>query len=294
MAKMHAPVKIHFGTQQDPRTQFVYYGESPTVRYLRWFPYIQISLLVLLLGMVFLSYRTISKSEQSNILVGMTKEAAHQLGTPLSSMYGWISLLRDEPADEPFVRRIASELENDVSRLQGVAERFNKIGSEPDLKVCKLAPQIEQIINYVERRLPQFGRKIDIKSEVEPQLRAEINPELFQWALENILKNSINALKSTRSGALISFTVKQKRNQVQIDIKDTGRGIEKKYQKEIFKPGFSTKKRGWGLGLSLTKRIIEEYHSGKIFVKDSEIGKGTTLRIMLKAVGSTAAPEMES
>jgi signal transduction histidine kinase len=282
-AAKHAPVKIHFGTKKDQRTQFVYYGESPAVQYLRWFPYIQFSLLALVLGMAYVSYRTISKSEQSNILVGMTREAAHQLGTPLSSMYGWISLLREERPDDAFIQRTASELEDDVTRLQGVAERFNKIGSEPELEACDLHPFINTVMSYMKGRLPRFGRKVEIKHSIEPNVRAKINPELFEWALENVLKNAMNAIKSIRKGAYISIAVKRIENEIQIDIEDSGRGIEKKYHKEIFKPGYSTKNRGWGLGLSLTKRIIEEYHGGRIFVARSQVGRGTTIRIILQA-----------
>ncbi|HYW35564.1 MAG TPA: HAMP domain-containing sensor histidine kinase [Balneolaceae bacterium] len=288
LANEHTPIEIHFGTKKNPRTQYVYYGESPTVRYLRWFPYIQFSLLALVLGMAFVSYRTISKSEQSNILVGMTKEAAHQLGTPLSSMYGWISLLREERPDDAFLQHAVSELENDVTRLQGVADRFNKIGSEPDLQTQALGPYIEEVMDYMERRLPRFGRKVEIKRSMEQNVRAKINPELFEWALENILKNSMNAIKSRREGASIAITVKRIEDRVLIDIKDSGHGIEKKYHKEIFKPGYSTKNRGWGLGLSLTKRIIEDYHNGKVFVASSKIGKGTTIRIILRATASSS------
>jgi signal transduction histidine kinase len=282
-AEINAPLKIRFGTDENPQTQFVYYGESPTVQYLRYFPYIQFSLLALVLGMAFLSYRTISKSEQSNIWVGMTREAAHQLGTPLSSMYGWIGLLREERKDDVFAQRVASELENDVTRLRGVAERFNKIGSEPELESQNIAPQIDVVIDYMERRVPQLGKKVEIRRSIEPGVRAKINPELFQWGLENVIKNSMNAIKSTRKGAFVSVSLQRVENKLHIDIEDSGRGIEKKYHKEIFKPGYSTKKRGWGLGLSLTKRIIEEYHKGKIMVVSSEVGKGTTMRIILQA-----------
>jgi hypothetical protein len=287
-AAKHVPIKIHFGTEKNQRTQYVYYGESPAVRYLRWFPYIQFSLLALVLGMAYVSYRTISKSDQSNILVGMTREAAHQLGTPLSSMYGGISLLREERPDDSFIQRTASELEDDVTRLQGVAERFNKIGSEPELEACDLHPLIQVVMSYMKGRLPRFGRKVEIKHSIEPNVWAKINPELFEWALENVLKNAMNAIKSIRRGAYISIVVKRVEDEIQIDIEDSGRGIEKKYHKEIFKPGYSTKNRGWGLGLSLTKRIIEEYHGGKIFVARSQVGQGTTMRILLQAAPPAA------
>jgi signal transduction histidine kinase len=287
MEGWHSPIPIHFGSGQNRQTQYVYYGESATIRYLRWFPYIQFSLLALLLGLGFVSYCTIHRSEQSNILVGMTREAAHQLGTPLSSMYGWISLLKDERPGEPLIERATSELENDVKRLQGIADRFNKIGSEPDLQVCKLSPHIKEVMSYTKQRLPQFSRKIDINTTIEANVQAKINPELFEWALENVLKNSMNAINEGLHKAAISITVKQAEKQIQIDIQDSGYGIEKRHHKDIFKPGYSTKKRGWGLGLSLTKRIIEEYHNGKIFVARSEPRKGTTIRILLKPADLT-------
>ena len=282
-AAINPPFKIKFGLGEDVQTQYVYYGESPTVQYLRYYPYLQFGLLALVLGMAFLSFRTISKSEQSNIWVGMTKEAAHQLGTPLSSMYGWIGLLRDEYKEDDFIKKVADELENDVSRLRGVAERFNKIGSEPELESQNLAPHIEVVLNYMERRVPQLGKKVDVRRSLESNTYAKINPELFQWALENIIKNSMNAIKSKKKGAYVAVSMKRIENEVQIDIEDSGRGIEKKHQKEVFNPGYSTKKRGWGLGLSLTRRIIEEYHKGKIMVAASEVGRGTTMRIILKA-----------
>ena len=282
-AEINPPIEIELGPETGGLKQYVYYGESPTVQYLRYFPYIQLSLLALLLGVAFLSYRMINKSEQSNLMVGMTKEAAHQLGTPLSSMYGWIELLREERGEDPFVQRMAGELENEVTRLRGVAERFNKIGSEPELEEEQLLPHIEAVMDYMQRRLPQRGKNVEIKREIDTNATARINPELFEWALENILKNSMNAIKATKKGAYVSVKIHRVEDDWIIDIEDSGRGIEKKFHDEIFKPGYSTKKRGWGLGLSLTKRIIEDYHNGKIFVLQSEVGVGTTIRIVLKA-----------
>ncbi len=219
--------------------------------------------------------------------MGMTREAAHQLGTPLSSMYGWISLLKTEHIGEPLIERIASGLKNDVNRLEGIAERLNKIGAEPDLQVCKLSPHIDTVMSYMKQRLPQLNGKAEVKTTIEANVRAKINPELFEWALENILKNSINAINGNLQQASISVTVKHRKEQIQIDIRDSGSGIEKKHHRDIFKPGYSTKKKGWGLGLSLTKRIIEEYHNGKIFVAHSEPRKGTTIRILLKPADRT-------
>lgn len=287
-ASMHDPIEIKLGDEDYSQTQYVYYGESPTVRYLRYFPFIQLSLLALLLGIGYISYRAITKSERSNLWVGMTKEAAHQLGTPLSSLYGWVELLRDEK-DDDFTQRICNELENDITRLRDVAERFNKIGSEPELNIQKLKPILDQVVDYMEQRLPQLGKNVDVLRKMDSSIQARVNPDLFQWALENLIKNAMDAIKSTARKAYVSVKLHRKENEVYIDITDSGTGIEKKYQNEIFKPGYSTKNRGWGLGLSLTKRIIEEYHNGKLMVLHSELGKGTTMRIVLNAAESEAS-----
>ncbi|MGM0546735.1 MAG: sensor histidine kinase [Bacteroidota bacterium] len=279
---MHEPIKIELGDEEYSQTQYVYYGESPTVRYLRYFPYIQLSLLALLLGIGFISYRAIARSEQSNLWVGMTKEAAHQLGTPLSSLYGWVELLREEKEDD-FTQRICNELENDITRLRGVAERFNKIGSEPELSRQKLKPILEDVMDYMEQRLPQLGKNVDVLRSIDSGVHAKVNTDIFQWALENLIKNAMDAIKSSTTKSFVSVKLHQVENEVFIDITDSGVGIEKKYHGEVFKPGYSTKKRGWGLGLSLTKRIIEEYHNGKLYVHRSELGEGTTMRIILKA-----------
>lgn len=281
-ARMHDPITIKLGNEEYSQTQYVYYGESPTVRYLRYFPYIQLSLLALLLGIGYVSYRAITRSEQSNLWVGMTKEAAHQLGTPLSSLYGWVELLREEK-DDDFTQRICNELENDISRLRGVAERFNKIGSEPELSMQKLEPILNDVVDYMEQRLPKLGKNVDVIRQMDSGIQARVNSDLFQWAMENIIKNAMDAIKSTTTKAQVSVKLHRVEDEVLIDIKDSGVGIEKKYQNEIFKPGYSTKKRGWGLGLSLTKRIIEQYHNGKLDIHKSELGGGTTMRIVLKA-----------
>ncbi|HLR33267.1 MAG TPA: HAMP domain-containing sensor histidine kinase [Fodinibius sp.] len=279
-ASMNTPIEIRLGEEGYSQRQYVYYGESPTVRYLRYFPYIQLSLLALLLGIGWVSYRTISRSEQSNLWVGMTKEAAHQLGTPLSSLYGWVELLREEKKDD-FTRRICGELENDITRLRGVADRFNKIGSEPVLTNQRLEPMVREVINYMKQRLPQLGEHVDVLCRLDTGLHARVNADLFQWAMENLIKNAMDAIKSPTAEAQVAVNLYRVENEVFIDITDTGVGIEKKFQHEIFKPGYSTKKRGWGLGLSLTKRIIEGYHSGRLIIHESGIGSGTTMRIIL-------------
>lgn len=279
---MNPPIEFRVGSDNYSQTQYVYYGESPTVRMLRFFPYVQFTLLAVLLGIAYVSYRSITRAEQSNLWVGMTKEAAHQLGTPLSSMYGWLELLRDEKKGDEFTEKVCTELEKDVDRLEGVAERFNKIGSEPELQSKRIGPLLDQVIDYMEQRLPQLGKQVEVRRSLDRNLRAKVNTELFQWAVENLLKNAMDAIKSTNGTAYVEISTKRIEDELMIDIEDSGVGIEKSYHSEIFKPGYSTKKRGWGLGLSLTNRIIENYHKGKVFVLDSEEGRGTTIRVVLK------------
>jgi signal transduction histidine kinase len=278
---LNTPLEFKIGDEKRQLTQFVYYGESPTVQMLRYFPYIQILLLGLLLGIGYTTYRSITRSEQSNLWVGMAKEAAHQLGTPISSLYGWLQLLKDEYRYEETATNIANEIEKDIQRLRGVAERFGKIGSEPELKSTDIEPILEQVMIYMERRLPRLGKSIEVKKSLNAKAKVRTNPELLQWAVENLVKNAMDSLRDQKSDAYISITSKVQEGEVIIDIEDSGSGIEIQNIKNIFKPGFSTKKRGWGLGLSLTKRIIEEYHHGSVFVLRSELNEGTTMRVTL-------------
>lgn len=275
------PIKIVVGDENTRIAQFVYYGESPTVRILRFFPYVQILILSLLLGIGYTTYRTIKRTEQSNLWVGMAKEAAHQLGTPISSLYGWIHLFKEEYSEDAEARQLITEIENDVERLKRVAERFGKIGSSPELTVHSIEPILEEVVSYLEKRLPQLGKGVEVRKELQARSQVNINPELFQWAVENMVKNSMDALRKATSNPIILIKSYDTGDMLCIDIIDTGAGIDPKNAKNVFKPGFSTKKRGWGLGLSLTKRIIEEYHEGKVFVHQTEPGKGTTMRIQL-------------
>lgn len=278
---LHEPITIALQDRDRVLYQYVYYGESPMIQYLRFFPYVQFGILALLLGIGYTTYKSITRSEQSNLWVGMTKEAAHQLGTPLSSIYGWLQLLKDKNQNDDDTLSIAFEIENDVSRLKGIAERFNKIGSQPELKRLSLEPIIDDVMTYMERRLPKLGHKIEVKKTIQPDIKASLNPELFQWAIENLIKNSMDAIKEHGKDAYVFISARKEGQQIIIDIEDSGSGIDRKYVKEIFKPGFSTKKRGWGLGLSLTRRIIEDYHKGKVFVYSTEVNKGTVFRILL-------------
>lgn len=283
LAQVHEPILIEVGSKDSPETQSVYYGESNLVVTLRYYPYIQFSFILLLIGIGYTSYRSIVNSEQSNLWVGMTKEAAHQLGTPLSGMYGWIEILKDRisSSDESRIKEleILTELEQDVQRLSTIADRFNKIGSTPELRPTPLKEHLTQSVEYMRRRLPKTGTQVELnysESLADRFLNPSLNPVLFQWVVENLIKNAADATASQ-----IELLVSHDPNHLLIDVIDNGSGIEKKYWEEMFRPGYSTKKRGWGLGLTLTKRIVEQYHGGKIGVMRSELGKGTTIRISL-------------
>jgi len=275
------PIEIIIGDENTRISQFVYYGESQTVQLLRFFPYFQIAIMTLLLAIGYTTYRSLKYTEQSNLWVGMAKEAAHQLGTPISSLFGWIELFKDDYQEDEAASKLIGEIENDVMRLKGVAERFGKIGSAPELIPMNIEPILDEVIFYLERRLPQLGKVVDVQKDLNANALVAINPELFQWAVENLVKNAMDAIMMSEHDARIRIYSTEHDGKVIIDIEDSGSGIEAKNTKNIFRPGYSTKKRGWGLGLSLTKRIVEDYHNGKIFVAHSEIGKGTTFRITL-------------
>jgi len=280
-ALINDPIVITTEDGDQPLRNFIYFGESQTVQYLRYFPFIQFGILAILIGIGYLTYRSINRSEKSNLWVGMAKEAAHQLGTPLTSMYGWVQLLKENNKEDDDTLTIVYEIEKDISRVKGIAERFNKIGSEPELKSVRVEPIVDQVIDYMVRRLPQLGKNVEVRKSITSNAKLRLNPELFQWAIENLIKNSMDAIKESSEKAFISVKVFENGETLVIDVEDSGSGIDRKYQNEIFKPGFSTKKRGWGLGLSLTKRIIEEYHNGKIFVLKSDVNQGTTIRVTL-------------
>lgn len=261
----------------------VHYGESSLVTQLRYVPYVEffIAGLFILLGYVAFSY--IKRSEQSNIWVGMSRETAHQLGTPLSSLMGWIELMKTD-MDEKRRTDIISDIEQDLSRLNKVTMRFSKIGSLPQLKAAYISETIENVFSYFSKRIPQTGKRVSLTLTGDKSLQAKFNPELFEWVLENLIKNSLDAIKD--KDGKITVNISRENGFVAIDVTDTGKGIDMKFRRDVFRPGYSTKKRGWGLGLSLAKRIVESYHDGEIFLKESKIGKGSTFRIKLKAADS--------
>jgi signal transduction histidine kinase len=251
-----------------------YFGHSRLLREVRYYPLIQLFIVGLFIIVTFLALRSSYRSVQNQVWAGMAKETAHQLGTPVSSLEGWIEILRDTPGTEKFI----PEMEKDVTRLRLVSDRFGKIGSTPQLEERNIIEQIESVVEYLRKRAPgKIGFEVNTHGHTNIQVR--LSGPLFDWVIENLLKNALDAMEGR--GAIYVDIINQA-DTVVVDITDTGKGISKQNIAKVFKPGFTTKKRGWGLGLSLSKRIIEQYHKGTIAVKNSEPGKGTTFRIVLK------------
>ena len=258
--------------------QVMYYRQSHILTLLQCFPYVQMLLIGFFVTFGYFSFSNARRSEQNQVWAGMAKETAHQLGTPISAILGWIDLLETTKGDDTEVQDVVIELRNDVSRLELVADRFSKIGSSPELTKINLYQELHQAKEYMQRRAP---RKVEFifpaPDSVPPQI-VLLNAHLFAWVIENILRNALDAMDSKGT---ISVNVQEDSSYVNIEISDTGKGIPNSKWKMIFQPGYSTKKRGWGLGLSLAKRIIEDYHKGKIFVKESKEGVGTTFVIKM-------------
>jgi signal transduction histidine kinase len=275
----HANKPIAMAYHDTVVINWIHYGESELVTELRWLPYLEMALGAVFILVAYTGFSYIKRSEQSNIWVGMSKETAHQLGTPLSSLMGWMEWLKEHAADDPKLSETTAEMQQDVERLNKVAARFSKIGSTPKLKEENLNEVIQGVIQYIAKRISK-SRSIDLVIETQEVFFAEINRELFEWVIENLMKNALDALEGPTGR--ISVRMERHGRWLMIDVTDTGKGIDPKLHKEVFRPGFSTKKRGWGLGLSLSKRIIENYHQGKLFVKQSSPGTGTTFRIRLK------------
>lgn len=271
MKSQHEPIKINIPSNQ---YWLFYYQDSALLTQLKVFPYVQLTVIAIFLLVAYTAFNSSRKSEQNQVWVGLAKETAHQLGTPISSLMAWIELMKDKfnAEDDPLI----AEMENDVKRLEIVADRFSKIGSKPILDVHFVYDVVTEYVNYFKFRV---SNKISFEVKGDKNLKAGINVPLFDWVLENLMKNAINAIDNTGSITIdISLTAKK---QIAIDVTDTGKGIPKSKFLTVFQPGYTTRKRGWGLGLSLTKRMVESYHDGRIYVKDSELGKGTTFRIIL-------------
>jgi len=269
MESINEPIRISFGNEEDIA---LYYGNSPELIQLQYFPYIQFFLIGLFIFIGYLIFSTFRKAEQNQVWAGMAKETAHQLGTPLSSLMAWIQYLETQNVDAS----ILSEMQKDIDRLSRVTDRFSKIGSGSKLEDENVNITIQETIDYLK---PRISDKVQlIFRPQDSQISTWHNRPLLEWVIENICKNAVDAMESE---GLIEITVSTADNYTHIDIRDTGKGIPHKQQKTVFQPGFSTKKRGWGLGLSLVKRIIEDYHKGKVFVLESTPGVGTTFRISL-------------
>ncbi|MDR1585760.1 MAG: HAMP domain-containing histidine kinase [Prevotellaceae bacterium] len=261
--------------QLEDERQYIYYDDSVLLRQLYYFPYWQLGVIFVFLLIGFWAFSSSKKAEQNQVWVGLSKETAHQLGTPISSLLAWVDLLKLRHADD----KLIDEMMKDVNRLRIIAERFSKIGSTPDLSVVNLNDALKNAVQYMSKRSSQQV-SIGCTFKDGEILFIPLNIPLFEWVIENLCKNAIDAMDGVGS---ISIDVGQTEKEVWIDVKDTGKGLDRRNFKTVFKPGYTTKSRGWGLGLSLAKRIVEEYHGGKIFVKQSELNVGTVFRIVLNA-----------
>lgn len=267
--KVHPAIIADFGSGKN----YVYYGESYLLTQLRYFPYVQLAIIFIFLAVVLFAVSSAHRSLQNQVWVGLSKETAHQLGTPLSSIEAWLELLREENPES----EAASEMQKDLDRLKLVADRFSKVGSAPQLVEENLITRLEGIVDYMQRRAPQ--KVLITLHKSEHDVPVNISGPLFDWVMENLIRNALDAMAGKGT---IDITVTNTPQQVWVDVQDNGKGIPSHLVKNVFAPGFTTKKRGWGLGLSLSRRIIEKYHHGSIYVKQSEVGKGTTFRIILR------------
>ena len=265
-------IKLYHEDGDEENFSEVCFGESVLINRLTIYPYIQLGVVLIFVLIAIFALLSFKKTEQNRVWVGLSKETAHQLGTPISSLMAWIELLKDKYSDA-----LILEMEKDVNRLQMIAERFSKIGSMPAPVQEDMVMVLDRVVAYMERRTPNSVRFV--KNFPNPPLNAAVNASLFEWVIENLCKNAVDAMDGQ---GVLTIDMFKENSLVVIEITDTGKGISKNLFKSVFDPGFTTKKRGWGLGLSLAKRIVEEYHNGKIYVKRSEPGNGTTFRIELK------------
>lgn len=288
MDEINKPIKVTY--RETVVLNYVHFGESKLVTKLKILPIIEFIVAGLFVFLGYYGFNYIKRTEQSNIWVGLSRETAHQLGTPLSSLMGWVELLKSSASKPDKVLSIANEISSDIDRLTKIANRFSKIGSRPDLKYENIYELIDKVKSYFEKRIPRLAadnpggisskKKVNLEIKGSQKAAALINKELFEWVLENLTKNALDAIENS-SGKIV-YEILDKGTHVDIDVADSGKGLDFKYKKDIFRPGFSTKMRGWGLGLTLSKRIIESYHNGKLTLKESQPGKGSTFRIRLK------------
>lgn len=270
MAQANPPIEVQLAGRG---RNFIFYQESRVITQLRYFPYVQFGIIGLFLLVSYALFSLFRNAEQNQVWVGMAKETAHQLGTPLSSLMAWMELLQASSADPAAI----TEMRKDVARLEMITERFSKIGSTPELVPEPIEQAVRDTVQYLRPRLPSRVR-VDVQADA-PGLSVPLNRALFSWVLENLVRNAVDAMEGEGG---ITITLEQEGQEVHVDVTDSGKGIPASKLKTVFQPGYTTKKRGWGLGLSLTKRIVESYHKGRIFVKRSAVGKGTTFRITLR------------
>ncbi len=273
MAAKHDPIVINL-----PRNHknFIYYDDSTVLRQLAHFPFIQMSIIAIFLIVAYLAFSSSRRAEQNRVWIGMSKETAHQLGTPISSLMAWIEILRQTPENSTYV----AEMQKDIDRLQMIADRFSKIGSLPTLQPTNLTEAINTAVGYMRNRV-SANITLDIKDNTNHNVMVRLNTSLFNWVIENMIKNAIDAMEGK---GCITIKLNETLKFAEILMTDTGKGLPKNQFKAIFSPGYTTKERGWGLGLSLVQRIVKNYHRGKIMVQSSEIGVGTTFRILLPKV----------
>jgi anti-sigma regulatory factor (Ser/Thr protein kinase) len=274
MADEHPPFEFNIGTDKVS----LYYSNSLLAKQLRYFPYILLGTFLIFGSLAFIAYSSSRKAEQNRVWVGLAKETAHQLGTPISALMAWVEVLRSNP---DFDESIGDEMEKDVKRLETITTRFSNIGSVPQMSQEEIAPLVEQTLIYLGRRI-STKVKVHYESQLPNNTLVRLNKHLLEWVIENLCKNAVDAMGGI--GELFVTLTPLNKNNIAIDVRDTGKGITKANARKIFSPGFSTKKRGWGLGLTLARRIIENYHDGKLFVKETQIDKGTTFRIVLTTV----------
>ena len=278
---IHEPINVSFkddhGNEQIINK--IYFGNSDIIQRLKFYPFLQILFAFFFIAIAYVSFSYLKKTEQSNIWVGMAKEIAHQLGTPISSLMGWTELLRLKMETPDEVLNISNEMESDLTRLNKITNRFSKIGSKPILKNANVIEVINSVTKYFEKRLPQTGKDVELIFGTYAPLQLKLNASLFEWVIENLIKNAIDAIGSKKGKIII--TLQENIDNVEIEVIDNGKGITAKKKNDVFKPGYSTKSRGWGLGLSLSKRIVEDYHKGRLIVKSSVPNEGTSFLIIL-------------
>ena len=281
--RQNAPIPIQVAGAGDVPTGWVHYGPSPLQRELRYMPFVLLGVFLVFMAVAIQGLRYLKLSEQRSIWVGLAKETAHQLGTPLSAMLGWVQVIRDRASDKGYddIRGYVDEMEVDLARLNKVTERFSKIGAAPERAEIALEGALARTVAYFEKRLPSLRSNSRITLECEAGLRVLGNEELLEWVFENLIKNAVDALGE--AGGTIAIKARRDGGHVEVLVHDTGRGIPGALRDQIFRPGFSTKRRGWGLGLALTRRIVEEYHDGAIRLVESRAGKGTTFSVRLPA-----------